>query len=55
MRQQLEKKMLNIILDEVKSVENVKQLRQYEDGLNTYLGKTFGTLSEIFDKVKAAA
>ena len=47
--------MLNIILDEVKSVENVKQLRQYEDGLNTYLGKTFGTLSEIFDKVKAAA
>lgn len=47
--------MLNIILDEVRQEENIRQLKQYEEGLNTYLGKTFKTLGDIFDKVKTAA
>jgi hypothetical protein len=55
LRQQLEKKMLNIILEEVKSEENLRQLRQYEDGLNLYLGRNFASLDEIFFKVRAAA
>lgn len=55
LRQQLEKKMLNIILEEVRQEESVKGLRQYEEGLGKYLGKTFATLGEIFEKVKAAA
>ena len=44
LRQQLEKKMLNIILEAVKSEENIKQLKNYEEDLNKYLGNTFGTL-----------
>jgi hypothetical protein len=53
LRHQLEKKMLNIILEEVRTEE--KGVKQYEEGLTKYLGKSFGTLAEIFEKVKAAA
>ena len=55
LRQQLEKKMLNVILEEVRAEESIKGLKQYEEGLTKYLGKTFATLGEIFEKVKAAA
>lgn len=47
--------MLNIILDKVKQEENLKVLKQYEDGLFNYLGRTFGSLEDIFHKVKSAA
>lgn len=46
--------MLNVILEEVRGAEE-SGLKQYEEGLTKYLGKTFATLGEIFEKVKAAA
>lgn len=48
LRQQLEKKMLNIILDDVRQKEDIREVMKYEDGLNRYLRKNMATLDEVF-------
>ena len=47
--------MLSITLEAVRQEETIKALKQYEEGVTTYLGKVFDTLQTVQDKVKAAA
>ena len=55
LQHQLEKKMLNMVLEEVRQEDNIKALKGYEDGLNMYLTKNFTSLGEIVEKVRTAA
>jgi hypothetical protein len=55
LQHQLEKKMLNMVMEEVRQEENIKAIRGYEEGVNMYLTKNFTTLGEIVEKVRTAA
>ena len=55
LQHQLEKKMLNMVLEEVRQEENVKALKSFEDALNLYVTKNFTTLGNIVEKVRTAA
>lgn len=55
LQHQLEKKMLNMVLEEVRQEENVKALKNFEEGLNLYVTKNFTTLGNIVEKVRTAA
>jgi hypothetical protein len=47
--------MLNMVLEEVRLEENLKALKNFEEGLNLYVTKNFTTLGDIVEKVRTAA